>query len=379
MSLYTPPLNEIIRKQGGLLDSTDFPEPMKKSLDAISKRATDTIRMVTSQLSITYPIHFGIIDDFGFNAFATKGSEEYFIGINRGLIATVNLVFSRIFADPRLFPYLGDVSLESTELPLLERLAFRFEYTTEMLPLFDPPKCPMRSSYAYHLKQLALDFILAHEITHIVNGHVDYPFRNNADLYLDELADNSSRSVRIGMTSKALELDADTWATEMLLTSEFLKCAGVSPYPKNMRFFYKRPGLVLIQFTQVIAVLFKIFGDHRLNASTFNSDNYPKPRLRFTICKRMMYKTTALNAVAKKMNFDMKKDMLSLGIEAGFKDIEHAFEAITGKPSDNVGIEQSNGELGDSQIRSIIDYWNENLVDQLSSRARIKILPKEYF
>jgi len=79
MSLYTPPLNEIILKQGGLLHSTDFPEPMKKSLDAISQRATDTIRMVTFQLSITYPIHFGIIDDFSFNAFAITGSEEYFI------------------------------------------------------------------------------------------------------------------------------------------------------------------------------------------------------------------------------------------------------------------------------------------------------------
>ena len=123
-----PEIEKIIVDNGGRVDYTFLDESLRKAFDLVKFRAEASIR-VFAQLPGIKKISFDVIDNYQFNAFATGKNYSYFIGINRGTIATLSMIFNRLLADQEIFPYIGNPNLEEKELPLLEDISANFEYT----------------------------------------------------------------------------------------------------------------------------------------------------------------------------------------------------------------------------------------------------------
>jgi len=370
-------IEKIIQKKGGRLDYSGLDENLKRGFELVKFRAEGAIEVFATQLVGINNIFFDIIDDYSFNAFATGINNTYFIGINRGTIATLSLIFDRMLADNEIFSYIGNTELEKKELPLLENISTNFEYIVNMVPPFSPPQCPVRRAVSKRMTELALDFILAHEITHIINGHVAFG-AYKLDMAMDEMATFKEEETRKMMINKTLEMDADALATTILLTSELNICLGKAPLPGNEWLdIYKNPGIVLMQFSFVISTIFKIFGDQRLNNSTFETDAYPKPRLRLVISMLEIKSNPEFLLINERANFNLDENEIPITIEAGFKIIEAAFERITGKKSNTLSIDDARGQLGFNQINKMVDFWNSDLKNTLQKYAHKWVFEKE--
>jgi len=370
-------IERTIRLNGGRLDFSELGEELKVSYALVKHRAEKSIEIIANQLNGIEKISFDIIDNYSFNAFATGINHHYFIGINRGTIATLSLIFDRLLADKEVLKLFGDVTKEKDDLPLFDNVKISYEATTKMLPQFSPPQCPVRFAFSKHMTRMAFDFILAHEIGHIISGHISLS-QIKHNMLMDEISMVDDAEVVKKMMKKTLEMDADIWATTILLSSEINRITGRSPLPgKEWTDFYNRPGMVLMQFAFVVSTIFKLFGDNRLDNNTFKLESYPKPRLRCFISMLAIKSNLDFIELNKKTNYDLDKFGIPISISAAFNLIESAFENITGKKSSSQSIDDAWGELGMNQINLLVEYWNTNLLNELKEISYLKIFEKE--
>lgn len=360
-----------IQSRGGRLNYDVFPKNMVSDFEYLKKRAEDTIKLVVTQFPKIKEIKFDFINSYSFNAFATGINQKYFIGINRGTLATIILIYDRFLADKEIFKFIGNPDAEVDELPTITKITGNYSSTVKGLPFFSPPKDPDRNIFARRLAILTLDFILAHEITHVVNGHVDF-FINELKLDIDELTLYNKKGKIFPLINKTLEMDADSGASKMLLSSEIGKVLGVFPKPPNKE-FYKKPGMVLLQYSFVFSTLFRTFGDQRLDDELFVQDTYPKPRLRFVIAMLKISELQAFKDLQKVMNFDLDKNGIPITIGLGFQTIEEAFNRVMDKEALNESIEDAWGKKGENQINKLVEFWNEELLEKLQKYSYTKL------
>ena len=371
---YPEKIQAEITKRGGVVNYNEVIPEIRNNLLYYRDRAQQSVNIITKQLNLI--IHVEIIEDFSFNAFATGESSFNFIGINRGTIATLSLVFSRIFADKNLFKFIGNTEVEESELPLLEDLSSNFEYTSDKLSFFNPPIDPIRRSTARHLINLALDFILAHEIGHIIRGHINF-IQSKFHIKHDETRIVKNSDLHYRMSNKTLEMDADSWAVTMLLSSELNRVFGKLPIPgPEWKDIYQRPGIVLMQFGFAIATVFRIYGDQRLDQLNFENELYRKPRLRFVISMLEFSKHPDFLKLNETMKFDLTDKGIPINIYPTFDMIEEAFNVITGKEGSKVSISEAWGEIGIKQINTLIEFWNTELLKELENHAYLFLSKK---
>ena len=122
-------------------------------------------------------VHFDFIDCSTFNAIAFKNKNQYFIGINIGTYQLLLNSFNRIMSRPDTHNRIGNVSIEKAKIvfPLANNFLDVINYyELHDLDLDGTPTDPARISYATSLTFISLYFLLIHELTHIVHGHIDY-------------------------------------------------------------------------------------------------------------------------------------------------------------------------------------------------------------
>jgi hypothetical protein len=149
-------------------------------------KAQGFLRTAAMALPGLPPIHFDFIDNLGFNAKALRYDGRYFIGVYRGTVATLAVLFDRLLADPEILPFIGDAEAETSDLPLLPDIGIDFVQSVDSVPTFPRPRDPARRAAAQKLAELALDFLTAHEFAHIANGHLDYMTKAQGISAIDE-------------------------------------------------------------------------------------------------------------------------------------------------------------------------------------------------
>ncbi|MCB0652492.1 MAG: hypothetical protein KDC85_14545, partial [Saprospiraceae bacterium] len=300
-------IEEEIRKAGGRLDLDELEKEQSDYFSLQLSRFRQAANFIVKQAPSIECIEVDLIDNYGFNAFAKGEKGKYFIGLNRGLLATISLIFSRLFADKEFIPYIGDVNNEENNLPLIENLSPNFEATVDNLPLFNPPKDPTRRETARLFSWLAFDLILAHELGHIIRGHADL-YESKGNFHLDEIEIiKANRAFKL--ERKTLEMDADMWACNMLLTTELSRCTGKLGIPgEHWKWSYERPGVILLNFSLIVSTVFKLFGDRRPEYKEFEDQLYPVARLRFIISKLHMANNSEFKEIYKRHKYDLDKN-----------------------------------------------------------------------
>lgn len=220
---YEKSFDDYIKSKGGIgrLD-TDELEPeigsffngFKSNMQAF----VDERRFSTTTAKRMPHIHVDLIDNLSFNAQAIvdKNGLE-FIGINHGAVLILLDVFNRILARNDTFLTIGDPDVEENpeRLPFLPNSYADIQefYGTDDLESQVLPIDPARQDHAAILTEMALLYLVDHEIAHLRYGHVHYKKQEGGLSYIAEI-EPSSKSGFSPLTVKTLEWSADTWAAQ---------------------------------------------------------------------------------------------------------------------------------------------------------------------
>ncbi len=368
-------IDKEVRSLGGiLLDNPELDKRYIYTIENFEKRGKGACDLIVSQLPSIKEITFKVIDNYKVGAFATGFSGIYFIGIHRGAISSLLMLFDRILADSNHFGYLGDVSLCSENLPHIPHIGLNYEYAVDYVPVFYPPKCPIRFHYARHLCRLCVDLLTAHELTHIIHGHCDYGFSQYQENFVADVINNHVVAQDKLLIRKTLEMDADSNATEILLSSELDRCRGRNKLPATyLKWLYERPGMVLMQYAHISSILFRLFGDNRLSDKSFEYSSYPSPRLRSVISLLRTRRIAQFKTISEQMKFDLDEFGLPIVMQAGFKTMEEIYLSISGKDRADESIDDAWGTVGQDQLNSLINYWNSSLKERLKPFSHVNL------
>lgn len=170
-------------------------------------------------------IYCDYIDTDELNAMATIYKDQELVAIFYGLINFVTPYYCALLADPSMFPVIGDPSKDSTD-KLIEfqkvRISYLKKYPT--VGTSAPSVCPVRARATMQLIYCFQLFLHAHEVAHIVLGHLDL-LKDEFGLTAYEELSVNALSEEEGNIRRALELQADQSAA---LTSLHLFRANIA-------------------------------------------------------------------------------------------------------------------------------------------------------
>jgi hypothetical protein len=359
---------EAVADYGGRLDAASLEPATASGFDYVAQRARGFLRKAATALPEMPPIHFDFFDSWQFNAAAFRCHERYFIGVCRGAVATLAVLFDRMLADPEVLPFIGHAEGERVGLPLLPALGTDFERTVASVPTFPRPRYSVRRSTARTLTELALDFLTAHEFAHIANGHVDYAEEVLGIRAIDEVgrAARTPGTKKRALISQTMEMDADATAVVISLGSEWGRVVGTVPRPgPEWDWFYDRPGMVSLQWSWAISSLFRIFGEARFTDKDVLK-SHPPPRLRSVMVRRaagQVLRPQELGVHPALAGDEFYK--IPLSITAAQLDVEKIFSGLTGKLEISEGLGEAWGDFGESLMHRLYDYWRTKLKGDL--------------
>lgn len=139
------------------------------------------------------------------------------VGFTSGAVECFSHMFALLMSDPHIFPHVGNSGKEISR-PLPAYLPTRADNIAE--EFFHVPNCAVRAAFSIELTQMATSNLIAHELNHIEQGHINYLRRNaSASAVKFNALDEVNASIATGDSSESqvLELISDLHAVFRLL------------------------------------------------------------------------------------------------------------------------------------------------------------------
>jgi hypothetical protein len=315
-------------------------------IDELEKRALRRIKNLSD-----LPIHFDFVRYPYVAAWAFGCKKQYFIGYSEANEFILLFLFSRMLTEPSLFPDIGNRDLEIARNPQIKGLVgqspnvapFFHLMATAPMPY---PRDPVRGALAVYLRTLVADFIVLHELGHILQGHLEY-----RDRYLGcpLLADpgRPANDEEKSLVCQSLEMYADhfaTWYSLSVLKSQ-TKNAAIQPEPFSALF--RKPSDVLYYWVFSVCVFCRLFGDQTLAGSDLSLDDHPPWRFR----QRMILEVVgaACRIPAHAGVFGTETEVLAT-IRRGLDDAEAAMTLVTGEARETKGLSED--------LATVQEYWD---------------------
>ncbi|MFL5616079.1 MAG: hypothetical protein ACJ796_20605 [Gemmatimonadaceae bacterium] len=241
----------------------------------IARRVTEDIRTSPRVTRPVPPIYVDYVDSLEFQSIAfPRLNEHFFIGLYLGPLLKLHDYFLLVFADPTLFQDVGD---PSKEVPISQRPA----------GMVWAPVDSARQERAQMFTLMAFDFLVRHEITHVMHGHVGYQYEKGGLEGLLDLETHLQASEK--MIRQAFEMDADAWAAilgagdAMLRVDRFEK---VSPRWRAISGSYEDSFFAyLFSIHSFFLLTDEALGHPPIDFKTIGTASHPPARLR----ARMVY------------------------------------------------------------------------------------------
>jgi hypothetical protein len=210
------------------------------------------------------PVLFEYVENMKMNAFAFEDEGYEFVGVYVGVIVTVYSFVGSLLAHPGFLPSIGSPTTEEE---------WKSE-TFDPRQLYRRPKDPARLSFAHLIATLAIDFLFAHEIGHLMNGHVKLLARRGSPLLAE--FDLTHRTSDENLTLQTLEMDADSFAVGQGLATAFGRAGEPNHvFPPDWRQWYATPRLALFTWTLAIYGLFRLFFAGAVDLDSLDSASHP--------------------------------------------------------------------------------------------------------
>jgi hypothetical protein len=174
----------------------------------------------------------GISDSPDFNAFAFEHEGQYVLAVNYGALILVEDLVKRLFCLPEVFPWVGNPKAEDPNRlfhPTSNGDAMEYMRRFIAEPRRADPRDPPRRMAAMLFLVAAVEFIVSHELWHILGGHVRWYQERTAGLTLAEIRDPNRPDD--GIDYQALEMHADGFAVwvSLLRTLGMARTEGSPP------------------------------------------------------------------------------------------------------------------------------------------------------
>jgi hypothetical protein len=343
---------EITRLGLGYRKEISPDHPARKGYEHIRNIAEELIASAKENLPRLPDIHFDFIYKEDINAVAFKSEGRYFIGLTTGTIYMLELVIMRMLSDSHLFDTIGNPSEEANDLTPLVGYLPKAEQMNKAGFRPKRPKTKPRLSYAWHLIDQALLFLVGHEIAHITLGHVDYMQSKAGTALVAELGWNAPTPDGL-IERQCLETQADMRSVISRIAS--LKLTYIGHASGNSEIFPwldSNPSEAHLIFDWAFAMnlLFRLFGDVRFNTSQLATNPYPPLPLR-----RVMATTIAYGAVMGQWNPTLKEKALH-ALQTAMKYSEHAFAAVLGEKISTEGLADAYSPLGREHHKCLMKY-----------------------
>jgi hypothetical protein len=160
-----------------------------------------------------------IVDNPDFNAFAMEHNGHDRVCIFRGAIEKLYGNFLGMLSVPFFLPTVGDVSVEDMpdelllggfpSAPLLRSASAQ----NQSIPFY-LPNDETRRLVATVLIELALEFLIYHELGHVLGGHLELMESKTGSSFISEFA-NAIATPQIAMMQQVMECDADAFACHL--------------------------------------------------------------------------------------------------------------------------------------------------------------------
>jgi len=175
-----------VRERLGAVPFAPDPERFEELAFAASLASfTDLARWaqgMRNEQSEALSFEVGYIERLSPDAFADRQDGVHLIGMNQGLLATIQEFALYVFTQSAMFPQIGDAAGEDSPPPqfgaapgifLLER-TLRGEPVASATDAHRVPKDADRHVAAVYLAMLMTRFVWFHELAHCVKGHVAF-------------------------------------------------------------------------------------------------------------------------------------------------------------------------------------------------------------
>ncbi len=297
--------NKKIESHGGRLDIRNEPNEVQllysKFYDLFKSRIASVVDKDNPSQHIVSYIDF--IDNRKLNAVAFLHKNTGMIGIYKGLHKKLFEIFKSAIQEKN--------SLNNSESPIN----------------LDIPKEYQKTLYIT-LWEIAIDFIVNHEIIHISNGHIGW-LKNikGLELYFE----NKVYSKDMALTLQSLEMDADLNSIgKSIKKAEFIynDCQKhPEKFPKQVREIYSSFKKTAICQIFAIFIAFHIFEDFTVNVKNFSMRTHPPLQVRQLIFLKLFIGYLK-SAKEEGMNIDF--DIFNITTEVA-KEAQRVYDLITGK------------------------------------------------
>lgn len=273
-----------------------------------------------------------IVNDMSCNAFAGRVNDTYIIGINIGLIKELESIFTAIMNNEKLFSNIKEEE--------------------------------KRDNYFLHLFFLVTDFIAEHELSHILNGHVDW-IANKFGLNRITEINLSPKITHENFDFQTLEMDADCTALTRLCGWSKNMIDRSIPLPIVKDFFVDYYSILTDTFLSISAMI-KIFGDGDYSETRIGKSTHPNPRLRQLY---ILYTLFSIN-----IHFNMKLDskILSRKLYKAFEEMENVSK-FTNDESINPEVFKPEYYQNNPLITAVKNNWKTKMKEELKKYSFIKL------
>ncbi len=277
--------NEVFKNYGGIIDVHDLGKDWQ-IFETIFER-------VLKQIKSAYPnapdIYINFIKSLRLNAAVSIKEEKYYIGINIGLYFIFIDVFKKILCNKKLYTNLGDNSKESELKSTINVLIDNgcVCYYHDKLNYKDPID-KERTLYAGCFTMMAIQFIIYHEVCHIIHGHVKYKFNNlkNSNCW-DEIPELMNFDLLENSFDQSLEIDCDSFATLSYFRKFSSLVKDTDKQPSVFNLIFKDGKSFLKCWIYTIYPMFRILGYHP-DWTVYKKQSHPPPIIRFSNSFRIL-------------------------------------------------------------------------------------------
>ncbi|UBF26447.1 hypothetical protein K9N68_00035 [Kovacikia minuta CCNUW1] len=342
---------------GGRLPVEELPNRVRSLFDCIKERANHKIQMVYDSPNRKFvPIHCDFIDNSKVNAVAFTDNQDY-IGINAGTVVILYDLFHRMLMHPGILRsvvpapgYGGDVPYPPPFMPIVADLRL---HDIQLKTSSNPD----RKAYADILTNMALDFLIDHEIAHLRNGHVDYlcHYSNKAPFIMEAVGKNLNE--HLSLTYQTLEMDADSVALQYNFLAILDYSKSIRDKTKNLQSWekpYIREDIAIFSLLYAIYFVFRIFNQQSWSIDELKTSSHPPTPLRYQMIFELV------NKVANKhgyKNFTYRKNKLLRLNRIVLSEAENAIELLTGKRDNLRGIKNALHPKSYSHITALLNHW----------------------
>ena len=319
MSLENLPEN-LFLQYGGVYDfqQQKIPALEKAMYRDVLRYNQDQIQFVLKDFIATTKIVVMFNASTKLGACIEKRSNVYYIGINIGTVKILMFIFHWLLSSDKVFSSVGHIDpreKKSVEDPHLIELNRLYDVIRENPSLHIFTADDERLVLAAKLGMNAINFLVLHELGHILCGHIDY--MNNQKLHVDGNLEinNLYLEEQKGLVSQALEIDADDFASNYAL--------------KILREFYNtyHPQKLEEDFLALFrASLFAILIPYRLTGLMPYNEKKLSHLMHPPMGFRVIHIVTTLDRMVKK-RFKLSTDIneiigfVMMEIESGLADI----------------------------------------------------------